>query len=46
MILSDIIFQILIYDILSDDEIIKISDIIIDHYISTYDKLLEIYKFI
>ena len=46
MILSDIIFQILIYDILSDDEIIKISDIIIDNYISTYDKLLEIYKFI
>ena len=44
-VISDILTQILLYQVLSEEEIIKIVNLVISNYISTKDKFIRFYQF-
>jgi hypothetical protein len=44
-VISDILTQILLYQVLSEEEIIKIVNLVISNYISTKDKFISFYQF-
>ena len=44
-VISDILTQILLYQVLSEEEIVKIINLEINNYISTKDKFIEYYQF-
>ena len=45
IIISDILTQILLYQVLSEEEIIKIINLVINNYISTKEKFIQYYNF-
>ena len=44
-IISEILTQILLYQVLSEEEILKIINLVINNYISTKDKFVQFYQF-